>query len=74
MILPQIQWISKNFLLRNIFFEKGQPIEFRITDSVNRVGISLPSIMRLRGQTLNRQIERTDGMILEVKGFFYKKI
>ena len=52
------------------FFEKDQPIEFRITGSVNGVvRTSLPSIMGARGQTLNRQIEGTDGMILEVNPF-----
>ena len=56
------------------FFENDQPIEFRITGSINGVvKTSLPSIMGSRGQTLNRQIEGTDGIILEVKGFSYKK-
>ena len=64
----------QKFFIMEYFFEKDQPIEFRITGSVNGVvRTSLPSIMGSRGQTLNRQIEGTDGMILEVKGFSYKK-
>ena len=63
----------QKFFIMEYFFEKDQPIEFRITGSVNGVvRTSLPSIMGARGQTLNRQIEGTD-VILEVKGFSYKK-
>ena len=64
----------QKFFIMEYFFEKDQPIEFRITGTVNGVvRTSLPSIMGSRAQTLNRQIEGTDGMILEVKGFSYKK-
>ena len=64
----------QKFFIMEYFFEKDQPIEFRITGTVNGVvRTSLPSIMGSRGQTLNRQIEGTDGMILEVKGYSYKK-
>ena len=62
------------FFIMEYFFEKDQPIEFRITGTINgTVRTSLPNIMGSRGQTLNRQIEGTDGMILEIKGFSYKK-
>jgi hypothetical protein len=64
----------QKFFIMEYFFEKDQPIEFRITGSVNgTVRTSLPSIMGSRAQTLNRPIEGTDGMILEVKGYSYKK-
>ena len=63
----------QKFFIMEYFFEKDQPIEFRITGDINAViRTSLPSIMGARGQTLNRQIEGTD-VILEVKGFSYKK-
>ena len=65
----------QKFFIMEYFFEKDQPIEFRITGTVNGVvRTSLPSIMGSRAQTLNKQIEGTDGLILEVKGFSYKKI
>ena len=61
------------FFIMEYYFEKDQPIEFRITGSVNgSVKTSLPNIMGSRGQTLNKQIEGTDGIILEVKAFSYK--
>jgi len=64
----------QKFFIMQYFFEKDQPIEFRITGTVNGVvRTSLPSIMGSRAQTLNKQIEGTDGLILEVKGFSYKK-
>ena len=64
----------QKFFIMEYFFEKDQPIEFRISGSVNgTVRTSLPSIMGSRAQTLNKQIEGTDGVILEVKGFSYKK-
>ena len=45
----------QKFFIMEYFFEKDQPIEFRITGSVNGVvRTSLPSIMGARGQTLNR--------------------
>ena len=63
----------QKFFIMEYFFEKDQPIEFRITGTVNgTIKTSLPSIMGSRGQTLNKQIEGTDGIILEVKGFSYK--
>ena len=64
----------QKFFIMEYFFEKDQPIEFRITGTVNgTVRTSLPSIMGSRAQTLSRPIEGTDGVILEVKGFSYKK-
>ena len=64
----------QKFFIMEYFFEKDQPIEFRITGSVNGVvRTSLPSIMGSRAQTLSRPIEGTDGVILEVKGFSYKQ-
>ena len=64
----------QKFFIMEYFFEKDQPIEFRITGSINGVvKTSLPSIMGSRGQTLNRPIDGADGMILEVKGFSYKQ-
>ena len=63
----------QKFFVMEYFFEKDQPIEFRITGTVNGVvKTSLPNIMGSRGQTLNKPIEGTDGIILEVKGFSYK--
>ena len=63
----------QKFFIMEYFFEKDQPIEFRITGSINGVvKTSLPSIMGSRAQTINRPIEGTNGMILEVKGFSYK--
>lgn len=63
----------QKFFIMEYYFEKDQPIEFRITGSVNGVvKTSLPNIMGSRGQTLNKQIEGTDGIILEVKGYSYK--
>ena len=63
----------QKFFIMEYFFEKDQPIEFRITGTVNgTVKTSLPNIMGSRGQTLNKPIEGTDGIILEVKGFSYK--
>ena len=55
------------------FFEKDQPIDFRITGTVNgAIKTSLPNIIGSRGQTLNKKIERIDGITLEVKGYSYK--
>ena len=56
------------------FFEKEQPIEFRITGTINGVvKSSLASIMGSRGQTLRKEIEGTDGIILEIKGYSFRK-
>ena len=64
----------QKFFVMEYFFEKEQPIEFRITGSINAsVRTSLPSIMGSRAQTKNLQLEGTDGVILEIKGFSYKK-
>ena len=64
----------QKFFIMEYFYEKDQPIEFRVTGSISGVvRTSLPSIMGSRGQTLSRQIEGTDGIILEVKGYSYKK-
>ena len=55
------------------FFEKDQPIDFRITGTVNgAIKTSLPNIIGSRGQTLNKKIEGIDGITLEVKGYSYK--
>ena len=63
----------QKFFIMEYYFEKDQPIEFRISGSINgTVKTSLPNVMGSRGQTLNKQIEGTDGIILEVKGFSYK--
>jgi hypothetical protein len=63
----------QKFFIMEYYFEKDQPIEFRITGSINgTIKTSLPNIMGSRGQTLNKPIEGTDGVILEVKGFSYK--
>ena len=63
----------EKFFILEYFFEKDQPIEFRITGSINgSVKTSLPSIMSSRGLTLNMPIEGTDGAILQIKGFSYK--
>ena len=63
----------QKFFVMEYYFEKDQPIEFRISGSINgSVKTSLPNIMGSRGQTLNKPIEGTDGVILEVKGFSYK--
>ena len=65
--------IFQKFFIMEYFFEKDQPIEFRITGSINGVvKTSLPNIMGSRGQTLSKQIEGTNGIILEIKGFSYK--
>ena len=64
----------QKFFIMEYFFEKDQPIEFRISGSINGVvKTSLPSIMGSRGQTLKKEIEGTEGIFLEVKGFSYKK-
>lgn len=61
------------FFVMEYLFEKDQPIEFRITGTINgRVSTSLACLMGSRGQTLVRPIEGADGMLLEVKGFSYK--
>jgi hypothetical protein len=64
----------QKFFIMEYFFEKDQPIEFRVTGTINGVvRTSLPSIMGSRAQTMNKQIEGTDGVILELKGVSYKK-
>jgi hypothetical protein len=63
----------QKFFIMEYYFEKDQPIEFRISGSVNGVvKTSLPNVMGSRGQTLNKPIEGTNGIMLEVKGFSYK--
>ena len=71
---PNTNIISFNkFFIMEYYFEKDQPIEFRITGTINGVvRTSLPSIMGSRAQTLNKQIDGTDGVILELKGVSYK--
>ena len=55
------------------FFEKDQPIEFKITGAIEaRISTSLPLIMGSRGQTFKKLIDNTDGYLLEIKGFSYK--
>ena len=64
----------QKFFIMEYFFEKDQPIEFRITGTINGiVKTSLPSIMGSRGQTLKKEIEGAEGIFLEVKGHSYKK-
>ena len=62
------------YFIMEYFFEKDQPIEFRIQGSINaRIPTCLPNIMGARGQIFKKNIEGTNGLILEVKGFSYKK-
>ena len=64
----------QKFFIMDYFFEKDQPIEFRITGTINGiVKTSLPSIMGARRQTFKKEIEGTDGVILEIKGYSYRK-
>ena len=64
----------QKYFIMDYFFEKDQPIEFRITGTINgKVKCSLPSIMGSRGLTLKKEIEGTDGIILEVKGYSFRK-
>ena len=64
----------QKFFIMEYFFEKDQPIEFRITGSINTViRTSLPNIMGSRAQTFSRKIDGTDGIIFEIKGFSYRK-
>ena len=64
----------QKFFIMEYFFEKDQPIEFRITGSIEAViKTSLPNIMGSRAQTFSRKIEGTDGVIFEIKGFSYRK-
>jgi len=64
----------QKFFIMEYFFEKDQPIEFRITGSINSViRTSLPNIMGSRAQTFSRKIDGTDGVIFEIKGFSYRK-
>ena len=63
----------QKFFIMEYFFEKDQPIEFRITGTINGiVKTSLPSIMGARGQIFKKEIEGLDGIILEVKGYSYR--
>ena len=58
------------YFIMEYFFEKDQPIEFKITGAIEaRISTSLPSIMGSRGQTFKKLIDNTDGYLLEVKGF-----
>ena len=64
----------QKYFIMSYFFEKEQPIEFRITGTINGVvKSSLASIMGSRGQTLRKEIEGTDGIILEIKGYSFRK-
>jgi hypothetical protein len=64
----------QKFFVMEYFFEKDQPIKFRITGTINAtVDTSLPAVMGSRGQTLNKKLAGTDDVILEVKGFSYKQ-
>ena len=64
----------QKFFIMEYFFEKDQPIKFRITGTINStVDTSLPAVMGSRGQTLNKKLAGTDDVILEVKGFSYKQ-
>jgi len=64
----------QKFFMMEYFFQKGQPIKFRISGTINStVDTSLSEIMGSRGQTLNKKLNDTDGIILEVKGLSYKQ-
>ena len=64
----------QKFFIMEYFFEKDQPIEFRITGDINAViRTSLPNVMGSRAQTFSRKIDGTDGVIFEVKGVSYRK-
>ena len=64
----------QKFFIMEYFFEKDQPIEFRITGSIEAtIKTSLPNIMGSRAQTFSRKIDGTDGIIFEIKGFSYRK-
>ena len=64
----------QKFFIMEYFFEKDQPIEFRITGSIEAViRTSLPNIMGSRAQTFSRKIDGTDGVIFEIKGYSYRK-
>ena len=64
----------QKFFIMEYFFEKDQPIEFRITGTIDAViKTSLPNIMGSRAQTFSRKIDGTDGIIFEIKGFSYRK-
>ena len=64
----------QKFFIMEYFFEKDQPIEFRITGTIQAIiRTSLPSIMGSRAQTFTRKLEDADGVIFEVKGFSYRK-
>ena len=61
----------EKFFVMEYFFEKEQPIEFRISGSINTtIKTTLPSIMGSRGQTFTRKID--NDVIFEIKGFSYK--
>ena len=63
----------QKFFVVEYFFEKEQPIEFRISGAINmNIKTTLPSIMGSRGQTWNKKLEGESGEILEVKGFSFK--
>ena len=65
-------FIVSNFVLW-ILFWKSQLIGFWITGSINWiVKTNIPNIMGSRGQSLNKYIEVTDGIFLEVKTFSNK--
>ena len=63
----------QKFFIMEYFFEKDQPIEFRITGTTEAIiKTSLPNIMGSRAQTFSRKLEVTD-IIFEIKGFSYRK-
>ena len=59
----------QKFFIMEYFFEKVQPIEFRITGDINTiVRTSLSNIMGSRAQTFSKKLDDTDGVIFEIKG------
>jgi len=48
----------QKFFMMEYFFQKGQPIKFRISGTINStVDTSLSEIMGSRGQTLNKKLQ-----------------
>ena len=59
----------QKYFVMEYFFEKVQQIEFVITGTINGIiKTSLPNILGAKNHTLNKRIEGTNGIILEVKG------
>ena len=64
----------QKFFVMEYFFEKPQPIEFEICGDIEKkIQTTLPTIMGGRAQTFQKKIDDQSGIILEVKGFSFKK-